>query len=638
MTVVTESWSGADSSTISRDQTWTEYGTDWEVVSNWLTAPVTGEGVARLDIDLGTEHYAEVDVVVASSTGSTSGFAGPAVRVSSDGQSYYFFGSHNGQNSFGRQLRRVVGGSSTRIDTRIDGNIADCRLRLDVFDDGDGNPVLTCYVDGVEVYTHVDTHVNKITGNQRAGVARIAGTDGAAHTFANFEAGDAGRPPIGTYYQGAVTSDAVTIAVEVRDTHDLRIAYATDENMTSPAYTSTFADQTGPVKLTVSGLDPKTRYWWCFEVDSALDAEPRGSFKTAPTSGWGSFSFGAAACAGNEHADYGIVEFRDTSDAPTFDFIRARQPDLFVHMGDFHYRDVASNDVLLTRQALRDVLGNPKQKALWHSTNLAYVWDDHDYTGMTNGDSTATAKPAALTAYKQSMPHYPLGVAGDVDAAPIGQTFTYGPARFVLLDVRSQRDHSTSPPTMLGDDQLAWLQSVLAATTERVLFLVAVSPWIDDTDIGGDPWGGFIEERTQILDWLETYSLTDKTIILAGDMHACAWDDGTNNDYATSGDPGPPVFQFAAMDCGTSTKGGPYTSGTFSTLKQQYGFIQVNDSAEELEVVLSAYGLAVDGESESQLFTTTLTFEGAPQPDPMLRFATLAHPAADVVLTATAGV
>jgi hypothetical protein len=634
----TESWPGSAGTDISGDQTWTEFNADW--VKNGdgtINAPVTSSvTVARMDVDVGTDHYAEVDVTNAAASAQTPGKGGPAVRVSEDGDTYYFFGSNNGQTSFGRSLYRIVNNGGGRIETQLNGNIDGNRLRLECVDNADGDPVLTCYIDGVMVYQHVDTSGSAIVGNTKTGVAKSSGTEGGTILyFSNFESGSLTETtPIGTYYQGAATSDGFTIAVQVQDTHDIRVAYATNEAMTSPSYTATFADQTGHVKLDVAGLNPATKYWWCFEVDGNLDDDARGSIKTAPAPGAGSFTFGAASCAGVVGAMDTLKAFRSMTNAPTFDYIAAHDPDMFVHMGDFHYRDVNTASAELYRAAYRDVLGNPRQAALWHSTNLAYVWDDHDYGD--DVDSFSPTKAVALTTYKEMIPHYPLGPAGDVDEAPIGQTFVYGPARFIMLDARSGRDLTDSPPTILGDAQKAWLESVLATTDSRVNFITTGVPWISDSS--SDTWFGATAERTEILDMLQTYDLVDKTIMIAGDMHGCAWDSGVNNHFATNGAAGPPVFQFAPLDGSNSVKGGPYSGGTFAALNRQYGFIEVNDSGDDLEVVVTAYGLASDGLSESQLFTTTLNFAGAPQPtDMVLSAPQLAHPSADVVITATKG-
>jgi phosphodiesterase/alkaline phosphatase D-like protein len=643
--MVTESWPGAAGSNINGDQAWTEFGADWVKNGDGSISPSNEitSGIARMDVDLTANHYAEVDVTQAL-TSATSGKAGPAVRVSAAGTTYYAFASVDQSSAtFGRNLLRVVNGAGGRIEPRLDGVLdADGnRLRLEVVDNAAGFPVLTCFIDGVEVYSHVDTAANRILGNQRTGVFRGTGTAGATNaSFSNFEAGTLTElTPIGTYYQGAATDDGFTVAAYIRDTHDIRIAYDTNEAMSSPEYTAEFAAQSGYLKFPVDDLLPATQYWWCFEVDGVLDDEPRARIRTAPVQGRGDFTFVTASCAGVGPDGYTNRAFRSTTNAPSFQHALNRSPDMVVHLGDFHYRDVASLDVESWRAAYRDVLGNPLQAALFHAANLAYVWDDHDYGD--NTDTHAPAKASALATYKEMVPHYPLGVAGGTGSAPIAQTFVYGPARFVMLDVRSGRDYTTSPPTMLGAAQLAWLDTVLAAATERVIFLCVISPWNATASVGQDHWGGFAAERTAISNMLVTYGLMSKTIILAGDMHGMAWDSGTNNRYATGAPVGCPVFQFAPWDGSNSTKGGPYSGGTHVTSNQQYGYVEVNDGVDELTVTLSGWAVSdPPGATETQRFSQTFSFEGNPVVD-LGRTALIApatpHPDPDVVITATKG-
>jgi hypothetical protein len=65
-------------------------------------------------------------------------------------------------------------------------------------------------------------------------------------------------------------------------------------------------------------------------------------------------------------------------------------------------------------------------------------------------------------------------------------------------------------------------------------------------------------------------------LMVAGDAHMVAIDDGTNNRYATSGRRGFPVLHAAALDRRGGVKGGPYSEGAFPG-SGQFGTITVRD-------------------------------------------------------------
>ena len=73
--------------------------------------------------------------------------------------------------------------------------------------------------------------------------------------------------------------------------------------------------------------------------------------------------------------------------------IRRQDPLFFLHVGDFHYENLDGEDPEAYRQAYRDVLASPAQSALYRSTPIAYMWDDHDY-GPNNSDRFSPGRRA----------------------------------------------------------------------------------------------------------------------------------------------------------------------------------------------------------------------------------------------------
>jgi len=228
----------------------------------------------------------------------------------------------------------------------------------------------------------------------------------------------------------------------------------------------------------------------------------------------------------------------------------------------------------------------PGQAALYRKIPIAYVWDDHDY-GPNDSDASSPGREAARIAFRETVPHYDSVQSGD---APINHAFTIGRVRFVLTDSRSERTDAT----MLGADQIQWLidELISASQTHALVVWGNPVPWIVEPREGGDSWSGFPDERLRIADALASAGV-DNLVMLSGDAHIVALDDGTNSDYSTDRVGGFPVLHAAALDRPGGAKGGPYTQGPVEG-GGQYGLVQVDDDGDTIAVTLS--GHTWDGE------------------------------------------
>ena len=110
---------------------------------------------------------------------------------------------------------------------------------------------------------------------------------------------------------------------------------------------------------------------------------------------------------------------------------------------------------------------------------------------------------------------------------------------FFFLDGRYHRDSDNDPDTpektMLGRDQLAWLESELAASTAVFKVLVAGGGWSKAKGEGGDSWASFIHERNKIFNFIRDNEITG-VILLSGDSHvgelnAIHWSDEGGYDF-----------------------------------------------------------------------------------------------------------
>ncbi|HWO57731.1 MAG TPA: alkaline phosphatase D family protein [bacterium] len=388
------------------------------------------------------------------------------------------------------------------------------------------------------------------------------------------------RAAVDYVWCGAVTPTTARIKAKAQAEGAVaRAVYATDSALGSPVYSlpDTAADAVnhGVVELSLSGLAPSTRYFYAIEIDGAVDTLKRGEFTTMPPDGAAIFTIALGSCAstGSNHA--------------VFQTIRGHRPLLFLHTGDFHYQNIAVNDASLFRAAYATVLAAPNQSALYRSTAIDYIWDDHDY-GPNNSDSTAPGRSASRLTYQEQVPHYPLPAGGgDV---PIYHTFAIGRALFIVTDSRSERSPASAvddaSKTMLGATQKAWFKQTLldAQGVYPLKVWVNTLPWIGLT--GDDGWHLYTNERREISDFIKDNRITG-LCMLSGDAHMLAIDDGTNSDYATGGGAGFPVFHAAALDRTGSIKGGPYSEGAYPGAGQ-YGLMTVIDSGgSEIRVVWS---------------------------------------------------
>jgi alkaline phosphatase D len=354
------------------------------------------------------------------------------------------------------------------------------------------------------------------------------------------------------------------------------------------------------------GLSPQTTYRYALAPSGRVDTTKTGRFRTF---GDGAFDFrvaiGACAETGSRHR--------------VFDAIRQARPDLFLHVGDFHYEDIATNDPEDFRRAYRAVHASDRQSALYRSAPITYVWDDHDY-GPNNSSRAAPGQDAAQQAYREYVPHYPLATGPGTH--PIYQAFTMGRVRFLVTDLRSARTRNDAPDsvkTMMGAEQKAWFKAQLEAARDRypVIAWVSSVPWIGDDPDADDRWSGFAEERRELATFIDSIGVADQLVVLSGDAHMVALDDGTNNHFGQEGGGGFPVVHAAALDRRGSVKGGPYTHGPhpnrvtlFGHNDGQFVLMDVEDDGDEVCVTWSGQRFRYDTRRLTELLQWERCFSG----------------------------
>jgi alkaline phosphatase D len=332
-------------------------------------------------------------------------------------------------------------------------------------------------------------------------------------------------------WSGAVTpTSAVVNARLLRASDHVRLVVSSRADLGEPLRTPDQAatpDHANVVSIPLSGLRPDTQYHYAVEADGKIDAARQGRFRTFPNHP-ASFAIAFASCA------------QTGSNHPVFDTIRERAPLLFLHMGDFHYENISRPEPDAYRRAYEAVLASPRQSLLYRSVPIAYIWDDHDFGGN-DSDRSNPGRRAARMTYEGYVPHYPLAAGqGDV---PIYHAFTIGRVRFLLTDLRSERspERTADGPgkSMLGPAQKAWLEREMLAAYDagQLVAWVSTDPWIEKPTPGSDRWGGYSVERREIADFIAGHHV-DRLVMLSGDGHMLAMDDGSHADYSSHGGAG----------------------------------------------------------------------------------------------------
>ena len=330
-------------------------------------------------------------------------------------------------------------------------------------------------------------------------------------------------------------------------------------------------DRAGVARFELPDLQPGTRHH--YRVDRADGVASTGAadatFRTPPAEAHDvTIAFGSCAWTGSNGA--------------VFDAIRAVEPSVFVHLGDLHYGNLTSprpddHLALMTR-----ALSTPAQSALFSSVPSAWVWDDHDF-GPNDSDSSSPSRDAALRNYRRTVPDW--GVQTDPDA-PITQAFTIGRVRVVITDTRSQR----TPSTMLGADQEAWLidELVTSARSHALVVWANPSPWNVPDRPGSDQWGGFPHERRRIANAIADAQISN-LVMISGDWHLAAIDDGTNTDFSDAGTGGFPLIHGAPFDRPGARTGETYSHGVFSNAGQFGSVCVADDGGNRVQVTLTCH-------------------------------------------------
>ena len=374
-----------------------------------------------------------------------------------------------------------------------------------------------------------------------------------------------------------------SMVVKVRTTGatSVRLKVGTDSAVSTGIIwgAATTPDGSNNSDLIVSGLSANTRYYYRVAMTNSASTEfldtytDVGTFKT-DYNGAMNFSFALGSCESN------------TAESVSFSKIAAKQPDIFLHLGDEYYADGSGTDVANFVTKMTNKRNQTSKQKIYRQSGLSVVPSDHDgMSNNTNAGSDATAWANYNTAYRQCNP------VTDMAASGVYRSFRRGRVRFIRIDRRSfatiPSATDDSSKTSLGATQKAWLKNEIDTATEPLIIIQNPDPWVTSASAGDDGWAGYITERNEIADYMTASG--KNFIVLAGDMHSLAGDNGTSANNRGG------FYMFAASPFAqtSSQKGGPYSTGTYPTTagvaSDQYGWVDITDDGSTITAAFTGY-------------------------------------------------
>jgi len=259
-------------------------------------------------------------------------------------------------------------------------------------------------------------------------------------------------------------------------------------------YAYPLPDDDFTAEFQATGLKPDTAYTYRLEVEGVL-LDDSHDFRTAPADG------------APVDLDLAFVSCSKEDSQVGFGSIANDDPDLLFFVGDNHY---ANSNVEGTLQWFyRWAHERDHRKELMMHTPTLATWVDHDYV-ENNTDGYSPGKETALAVFSD---YWPNPAHGTEDVPGVFFSTSYGDVDFFFLDGRYYRGYDDS---VLGNDQMAWLQEELLLSTATFKIIALGVQWtLTDTN---DSWFEYSAARSGFFDFLRDNAI-DGVAFLSGDVH-----------------------------------------------------------------------------------------------------------------------
>jgi hypothetical protein len=335
-------------------------------------------------------------------------------------------------------------------------------------------------------------------------------------------------------------------------------------------------DQDNVVNVQLNRLQPATRYYFTIVLDS-IQQSIKGSFKTFTPPGDSTyFSFTLGSCTEQR--------FNDS----IFLTMQQHQPAFFLHLGDWlythHYNESEfyyTQNMSGQKELYQKRYEMPNLKKLLQSTPIDFVFDDEDgvhddfskdsYTELImNGNTTAIKEipyPDSLREMLMQGLHTYFPSYREIEHQAY-HSFVYGNAEIFFLDTRSTRSPNSASfyqsksgkwkykvpegHEILDSVQFNWLLTKLQNSKANWKFIVSGVTFnqsykqVLDMSLRAQKrtfpnglngayvaaslatmWFAFPETQTRLLNFCHDHKIKN-VILLSGDAHTAAIDDGSN--------------------------------------------------------------------------------------------------------------
>jgi len=225
--------------------------------------------------------------------------------------------------------------------------------------------------------------------------------------------------------------------------------------------------------------------------------------------------------------------------APVLDALLARDPDLFLYIGDNVYGDVwsLSPDMAVLKEAYGELSQQEDFQRVAARVPILPIWDDHDY-GMNDAGGSYYGKFGSEAIFETywGLEEHPMASR---DGVYYSQTF--GPegerVQVIMLDTRFFRTALTRSPDrgapgmeryipseaddqdMLGGEQWAWLEETLRQPAELRLLVSSVQVLADAH--GWEAWKQLPQSQSRLFETIAR-SEAGGVVLISGDRHLSA--------------------------------------------------------------------------------------------------------------------